>query len=675
MAEFQGQHCQADIDEQGVARLALDVAAWPTNALSLDVLEDWHLALDEIGRRQPSKGLVIRSLKPAGFAVGLDADTLGRLADIGHARELAARGQALTARIADWPAPTVAAVHGNCHAGGLEIALAARYRVAAGDATTKIGLPEVHLGMHPFFGGTARLSDRVGMTPAFDLMTTGRMVGAGEALQMGLVDATGTADGLDEAACDLIARDPGPGRPRARNRLLSLKPVRWLREMIRLADDEGAVIPASHPATTALRRLFREHAGDSVEARVTAERASFLRLLEQATTLNFIRVFLLQNRLRSAAPEEPEIAPGCRIHVVGAGAIGSNVAAQLALHGFAVSLEDHAASALEAGRSRVHRLLRDHCDGEAAFTAARDRIIWSPDADAIGDCPVAIEAVEEDDSVKHGVHAGLEALLAGDGLIATTTSTLSVEGLARRLDRPERLVGLHFQRAITTGGLSGLVEVVTGDWTSPATGARATALLAALNRTPLPVRDFPGFLVTRLLMPYVLEGARRYDRPGREVIDGAARYMGMAAGPLELADWLGLDHCAELIRSLAGADDTDLPPALLEQIRSGRLGQAVGNGFHDWRGDRRVVSAMPPGHAPFAELGPGLIEPIVTAAERCREEGLVEDEEFIDAGAVLGAGFPAHTGGPLHFRRQRGTSIDAATASGGTIRRRLGGGR
>lgn len=655
-------HCRIETTEDGIARLTLDVAESATNAVSLEVIEDLHAALDELDSGSSVRGLILDSAKSAGFAVGLSAAALQQLTDDDYARELVQRGQALTYRLAEWRQPTVALLRGTCQNGGLELALAARYRVAEGRATT-FGFPEVHLGMHPYWGGTAYLADIIGATPALQLLLSGRSVATDEARSMGLVDATvdvtADAQALDATARDLLTRRPPPGRPRGWRWLVSLGPVRWTMEIIRRADYREPVIPASHPATTALYALYWQHGSESLYARVSSEGKSVRELWRKPATRNLVGMFLSQERIRLAGRDERYPAPA-RVHLVGCGTIGTEIAAELALHGTIVSFEDRSPAAVEALKLRSAALFRERLGDDAAFRAAEERLQPTATDASLAGVDLAIEAVTEDATTKQAVLADLSQRLDASAVIATTTSTLSIEALAAAVTPPERLIGLHFTIGITNLALAGLVEVVHADATSNDAIDRGCGLVHGIGYLPLAVRDSPGFLVHRLLVPYILEGARRYTRPQREVVDGAGRYVGMKVGPLELADWIGLDRCLALAENLTGQEELDIPEALREQVDAGHLGRKTGRGFHDWRGYRRVTSALPPRHDPISELGPMLIEPLVTEAERCMDEAIVADEERLAIGAVAGAGFPAYTGGPINYRREMAGSADKA---------------
>lgn len=307
-----------------------------------------------------------------------------------------------------------------------------------------------------------------------------------------------------------------------------------------------------------------------------------------------------------------------------------------------MTLADQSGAAAEAGMDRARAVFRERLGTGEATAAAASRLTAVEGVDAAGDAELVLEAVDEDSTTKRAVHEALESVVPPDTPIASATSTLGLAALAASLARPERLIGLHFLPALRGMDLSGIVEVVVPDG-----AASAGALVTALDRTPVFVGDRPGFLVNRLMLRYVLEGARRYSRPQREVIDSAARYIGMALGPLELADWIGLDHCALLAEHCGFGR----PAALSGQIEAGQCGRASGKGFHDWRGHKRVTASLPPGRAPLGELGRELVEPFVVGAEQARDEDAAANAAAIDVAAVIGAGFPAYTGGPLQYRR------------------------
>lgn len=661
MAEACFEHCRVERDGAGLDWLILDVDGAATNAISLELIESLHAALDRLDQRRDRRGLVLASAKTAGFAVGLSAPTLERLDDPAWVRNLVERGQALTRRLAEWPVPTVAIVHGVCQGGGLELALATRYRVAEA-SNTRLGFPEINLGLHPYFGATARLSALVGLSGALDLLLSGRMLGVDEAHRRGVIDRAGTTEGVETEAQGLVAERPGRQRPGPAQRVLSSWPVRWTMELIRRSDYREFVDPASHPGRTALYELWWRHSGRSPVRRIAAERDSFLELVQQRGVRNMVRVFLLQERFTRVAHREAGAKPQ-RVHIVGCGLLGAQLGVVLAARGIVVSFQDRTAGAEQAAVERARAAA--HRSAAVVDDSLADRIVGTrggADDGPIGAAEFVIEAVDEDLATKRTVLAEVAERVGADVPLATTTSLLTVGEIAEAVPAPERVLGLHFQISINSLTLATIVEVVCARETATAAAATGQALTLAMEHLPLVVADSPGFLINRLLLPYILAGAGRYTRPQREVIDAAARYVGMRVGPLELADWIGLDRCGRLARRLAGDANAPLPQPLQAHIDQGRLGRISGRGFHDWRGYKRVTTSIPPRHEPLDVLGPQLVEPAVEEAERCHREGVAADAEAIELAAVVGAGFPAHTGGPLRYQRE-------VLGAGGSARR------
>lgn len=665
------RHCRVEVDEAGLDWLTLDAAEAATNALSLELIEDLHSALDTIEANGSHGGLVLASAKPAGFAVGLSGPALAQLDDRVQARELVERAQALSRRIAEWRAPTAAILHGVCQGGGLELALAATYRVAAGN-NTRLGFPEINLGLHPYCGGTARLSKLIGLAAAQNLLLTGRMIGVGEAQRLGLVDRITTADGGANAAHAMIAERPQRSGPRLIQRVLSSVPVRWSAELIRRTDYREFVIPDSHPGATAMYELWWRYAASSTVRRIAAERDSILQLVQQRGTRNSIRVFLLQEQCAITARDQ-SAEPPQHVHIIGCGSLGTQLGAAFAAKGVGLTFQDRSTEAESAAIERARAAAAASGRSEDAI----DSIAGSDGGEAhdrIAQADFVIEAVDEDAANKQSVLEAIAAHVAADTPLATTTSLLSISRIASAVPQPERVLGLHFQVSLSALTLAPIVEIVQGEQTSADAVASALGAVLQIDHLPVVVGDCPGFLINRLLLPYILAGAEHYTRPQREAVDGAARYMGMRVGPLELADWIGLDRCARLATAIAGGSDEALPVALREKVDSGHYGRPTGHGFHDWRGYKRVTSAMPPRHEPLNVLGPTLIKPLVEEAERCRSQSMVADVETLEVAAVIGAGFPSYTGGPLRYRQQVIGSQDPAggATKGRSWRDRIG---
>ncbi len=640
-------HCRHATDADGVAWLTLDLQGQHSNTLSSSLLGALEATLDTLLRDGEPAALVLRSAKDAGFLIGPDAEELESLLDPAHAGDFVRRGQALTARIAALSGPTVSLLHGRCRGVGLELALACRYRIAMPNAV--LCFPDVHLDLHPCIGGTARLADLIGATPALNLLETGREVDAESALSMGLVDVVHSGEEPDEAAIGLIRRDPGAHRPRGLQRVLSSRPAWWLIDRVREADDVGDLAPECRVGVNALRALWRQHGGARQLRRIRAERSSILRLLRQPQPRNRIRIYTRTERYLAAC-RRTEAPPPERVHVIGAGDLGARIAQALASRGCRVTLGDQ--------RPGLARSVCDAFHSSMAGSAARengDSLLQATESEeGPEEAECVIEAIDEDAEAKRELLAAVEPRLRGDAVLASTTSTLSLERLAAVLQRPERLVGMHFPRQMSGSDLGALVELGIPDPAVDEYRKRAAALIVRMERLPLPVREIPGRLIYRLLMPYILCGAGMYSRAERELIDGGGRYLGMAMGPLELADWIGLDVCLTIAEAMAPSRDLEIPGQLRDLVSAGSLGQRTGHGFHDWRGEKRVTASPAQGRGRLREVGDALLAPTLRQAQTCRDEGIAAEDDLIDVAAVLAAGFPACAGGPLAWARDGG---------------------
>jgi len=648
MTDARTRHCRTERDAEGIAWLTLDVQDAGANTLSAEVLAELEIQCESL-RQDPPHGLVIRSGKP-GFIAGANVRELGELEDADAARALVERGQALMDAIAAFEWPTVALIRGHCLGGGLELALACRYRVCDRDPGTRLGLPEVRLGIHPGFGGSARLPDLVGAPAALDLMLSGRTIDGRTARRMGLVDYALSPWQLPDAARHLVLHDPGRSRPPGWKRALNTGAVRAVLQPLMERRLRQRVRREHYPAPYATLELWAGHAGDPMHERIRAERDSLVRLVEGPTAANLIRVFLLQDRLKGEARTADVRVPR-RVHVVGAGTMGGDIAAWLALHDRRVTLVDERPEAIAATLKRARALFERRLKRPERVTAALDRLIPDPKGRGAATADLVIEAIVENLDAKRGLYQELEPRLRADAVLATNTSSLPLEQLADGLAQPDRLIGLHFFNPVAR---MPLVEVVAGATSGADALARGQALMAATDKLPLRVRSAPGFLVNRLLMPYMLGAARRFaDGTQRESIDEAAKRFGMPMGPLELADSVGLDVCLAAADVMADAQGLDVPRNLRERVEAGDLGRKSGRGFYTYAKGKPQRAKVALSDGALDELAGELLQPLLDEAERCRDDTVVADADLVDAGAIFGTGFAPFTGGPLHYLASR----------------------
>jgi 3-hydroxyacyl-CoA dehydrogenase / enoyl-CoA hydratase / 3-hydroxybutyryl-CoA epimerase len=643
------RHWRLSRDEDGFAWLIADCRDARVNTLSEPVIVELDEALARIEEDAP-KALVIRSAKRAGFFAGADVSTLKAMGDAGDARERLARAHSIVDRLAALPPPTIAVLHGHVLGGGLELALACDHRIVAGDA--QLAFPEVKLGLHPALGGPARLLARIDPLEAMRMMLTGKAMCPEKALSLGLVDAVTEERHVRAAVREAAAGGLEHHRPTLKERIQS--PVLASHAARKLAADrmraEAAkkAAPEHYPAPDALIDLWERHGGDA-DAWRDEEIESFARLLRGHTAQNLIRTFLIREKMKDHAGAAP---PPRHVHVIGAGAMGGDIAAWCAWRGLRVSLTDVEPSAIAGAIQRAAGLFAKlGPDGETRD--ALDRLI--PDVKGAGAAraDIVIEAAPENLDLKRKLYVELESHLTPQAVLATNTSSLQLEELRSALHRPGRLIGLHFFNPATR---MELVELVSHDGVDADALATGRALLGAIDRIPAPVRSAPGFLVNRALTPYLLEAmVLLQEGHARETIDAAAERFGMPMGPIELADLVGLDICAGVADSLRRQLDRPLPEPpdwLRDKIEQGALGKKSGLGLYRWRDGEPVKQ----GHvgAPTQDMIDRLILPMIDACLECLRTKVAPDEEVVDGALVLGAGFAPFRGGPIHYARSVG---------------------
>ncbi len=642
-----GSHWTLAVDGDHVGWLTLDKLGASTNTLSRPVLEDLGRALDEAAR-QPLRALVVRSGKKNGFIAGADIQEFTALTDDREGYDLVRAGQAIIGRIEALPIPTIALIHGFALGGGLELALACRYRIAADDGKVSIGLPEVQLGIHPGFGGTVRTPRLIGARRALDMMLTGRALKADEALAVGLVDSVVAPATLETEARRFIHNRPARHRPPLVDRLLAFRPLRGFVAEGILKTVARRARADQYPAPYAIVELWRRH-GAHGERAYEAEARSVAALFVSPTARNLIRVFFLQNRLKALATVPSGIR---RVHVVGAGVMGGDIAAWCAVRGLDVTLQDREQRFIDPALERARTTFAKRLKDPALVAAASQRLRADLAGDGVATADLVIEAIVEKAEAKQALYATLEPRMQAGAVLATNTSSIMLETLARGLSSPGRLVGLHFFNPVAR---MPLIEVIHGPSSDPAVVARLLAFAKQLDKLPVPCRSAPGFLVNRVLFAYLREALRlAAEGVAKETIDEAALAFGMPQGPVELADTVGLDVALSVAEVLsAGRDDGGLD-ALRALVTAGKLGRKSGQGFYPWV-DGKVVKAVPAagGGAP-ADLGDRLILPLLNEAVACLREEVVSDPDLLDAGVIFGTGFAPFRGGPLTYARTRG---------------------
>jgi 3-hydroxyacyl-CoA dehydrogenase/enoyl-CoA hydratase/3-hydroxybutyryl-CoA epimerase len=651
-------------DADGVAWLLFDRADSSANTLSAEVIEGLDRVLADLEANRPT-GLVIRSAKTSGFIAGADINEFRGASDPKQVEAAIGRAHAVIDRLEALQVPTVAVIHGFCLGGGLEVALACRIRIAIEGA--RFGFPEIMLGLHPGLGGTARFTELVNPMQAMTLMLTGRTIDARKAKALGLVDVVTEERHVRAAVKDALSGKLKRARPGMLNKLLNAGPVRRLLATRMRSEAEKAAPHEHYPAPDALIDLWERHGGDKA-AMLAAEKTSFAYLMVTPTAQNLIRVFFLREQMKKLAGSGNKIK---HVHVVGAGAMGGDIAAWCAGQDLRVTLADMKPEPIAGAMKRAADLFGKIKRRRTAVRDALDLLIPDMDGKGVRGADLIIEAVPEKLALKQKIYASLEPKMKPGAILATNTSSIPLQDLRTTLQKPERLLGLHFFNPVSR---LQLVEVVSHDGTDAQLLKEAMAFVGAIDRLPLPVKSSPGFLVNRALTPYMLEAMVMLDEKiDQTVIDAAARKFGMPMGPIELADQVGLDICldvGDMLRSKFGDALPPTPAWLREKVARGELGRKTGRGFYIWKDGKAAGPASPPQQGaaapgePTPEMIDRLVLPMSNVCVACLREGIVDNADVVDGAMIFGTGYAPFRGGPLNYARSRGPENVAATLRG-----------
>ena len=638
-----------ETDGEGIAWLSIDKQGGEANVLSEPMLEGLDEVIVEIAQSHP-RGLVIQSAKRGGFIAGADVKAFAGIDDTAWAERYIRRVHEILQRIESLAFPSVALIHGYCLGGGLELALACDYRVARDDMDTRLGFPGVRLGIFPGFGGTVRSIRAAGPLRALPLMLSGRAINGRQAKRMGLIDHAVPARQLRNAARQLIATRPRPHRAGLLQRLPGALPLRPLVAAYMQHELRKKVRPEHYPAPYALLRHWLRHAG-SARGLYHSEAREVARLLTSDNAQQLIRVLLLQDRLKGMG-DRKAFRPR-HVHVVGGGIMGGDIAAWCALRGMQVTLQDREPGLLGNAMARAQRLFERRLKDPYRIRKALDRLTPDCSGHGVPLADVVIEAIYENADAKRALYAELEPRMRADALLATNTSGIPLQLLGKELEHPGRLVGLHFFNPVAK---MPLLEVVHDEGTPAETLSRALAFARHIDKLPLPVRSSPGFLVNRVLMPYLLEAVTLLEEGhARETIDAAALQFGMPMGPIELADTVGLDICLSVAEELVPVIGGSIPARLREHVDAGKLGRKTGQGFYGWQRGWAVHAKRVPDRVPLADLAARMIDRLVNESVACLRDGVVEDADLVDAGVIFGTGFAPFRGGPMNYLRTHDT--------------------
>ena len=640
------KHWTLETDDEGIVWLKLDKHDGGANVLSSPVLMELNEHLEQFESDQPA-GVVLYSGKRSGFIMGADINEFTTITDRDQAYELVKLGHALMDRVEALPCPTVAAIDGFCLGGGLELAMSCDYRVVFENDKRILGLPEVQLGLHPGFGGTVRSVQIAGVRPAMQLMLTGKPINPSRARKIGLADKITTADTWRDD-CRALIRSKRPKRTAPlMEKLLGLALLRPVIRNVLLNQVRGKARKDHYPAPYAMIDLWAKY-GASTKSGYDAEARSFADMVCTPTSRNLVRVFFLQNQLKGQGSKDaPKVE---HVHVVGAGVMGGDIASWCALRGLEVTLQDREMKYIEPALERADKLFGKRVRDEEKRAATRARLTADVDGSGAARADLVIEAIFENIEAKQSLYRDLQSKMKPGAILATNTSSIRLEELRTVLDDPQRFIGLHFFNPVAQ---MMIVEVIRCADTERDALDIGLAFVKGISKLPLECASAPGFVVNRILAPYMGEAmALAQEGVGLPAIDNAAVKFGMPMGPVELVDSVGLDVALHVSKILGGSMDAGGIEKLGEMVEAGRLGRKSGRGFYEWV-DGKAVKPEAGSDIP-ADIEDRLILPMVNEAVAVLADDVVGDPDLLDAGVIFGTGFAPFRGGPLKYARDRG---------------------
>ncbi|MDB5539577.1 MAG: 3-hydroxyacyl-CoA dehydrogenase [Devosia sp.] len=638
-----------DLDFEGIGWLTIDVPDASVNTLSRETITELSAIvtrLEELVQAGELKGVVLLSGKDSGFIAGADVTEFDEMSDPGVLNAALERAHALVDRIEALKVPVVAGIHGFCLGGGLELALACQYRIAVNDDKTRIGFPEVNLGIFPGFGGSGRSVRQAGPVDAMQIMLTGKLLRASQARRMGLVDKlVRHRDTLRWEGRKAVLQNRKSSVAPFSKRAMAIGPLRGYVANKMREEARKKARPEHYPAPYSLIDLFEEH-GNDWRAMKQGEIARFVPLMDSPTSKNLRRVFFLSEGLKKQGVRGAKKPVFRRVHVIGAGVMGGDIAAWCALRGLGVTLQDLDMERIKPALDRAKALFKKRLRSKTEIDNAVARLEADVTGKGLARADVVIEAVVENLEIKRKIFADAELKVKPEAILATNTSSIELERIAEGLANPGRLIGLHFFNPVAQ---LPLVEVIRSTFNSDEEIARGASFALAIGKSPVVVKSAPGFLVNRVLMPYMLGAVQRVEAgANKEQIDAAAVAFGMPMGPIELMDTVGLDVGKSVAEELGNTVPTDGQFAKL--VAEKKLGRKTGQGFYTWTNGKAVKAEAPP-HEDLAGLGRELVQPLVDATVVVVGEGVVASDDLADIGVIYGTGFAPFLGGPMQARK------------------------
>jgi len=644
------QHWTLSTDKDNLMWLCLDMHESSANVLSAEVLEELFNILEYVHLHLPA-GLVIYSGKRNGFIMGADIKGFTGMSSEDQSYKLIRQGQKIVDDLESLQCPTVSVINGYALGGGLELAMACDYRIAIKSEKPIIGLPEVKLGLHPGFGGTIRTIRISGVRPAMKLMLTGKSINVKSAHKIKLIDKIINAEDWQNQARSIIKKKPKKVTAPLVEKILNLKPLRTVIAKTLIKQVSSKAKKEHYPAPYAMIGLWLKH-GACLKNGYKAEAKSMSKMICTETSRNLVRVFFLQNQLKSQFEKSKSNIKN--VHVVGAGIMGGDIASWCALKGFNVSLQDRSIEDIEPAIQRCRKLFAKKIKNEALRDAAHSRLKIDVEGHDIEKADLIIEAIFEDVNAKKELYKDLEKKMKSSAILATNTSSILLEDLRSDLEYPDKFIGLHFFNPVSQ---LPLVEIIKCDDTDQTTLQRCFNFIKNIGKSPLLCKSSEGFIVNRILSPYMAE-AMHLAKDGVALIDidKAAMSFGMPMGPVELVDTVGIDVALNVSKVLGKAFNMPIPQDLFDMVEAKKLGKKTGQGFYKWKSGKPIknrASDEEKTNLPD-DIEDRLILPMLNEAVACLDEKIVSNSDMLDIGVIFGTGFAPFRGGPIEYAKHRG---------------------
>ncbi|WP_049536893.1 fatty acid oxidation complex subunit alpha FadJ [Vibrio harveyi] len=657
------------IDEQNIAWLAIDVPNEKMNTLQAAFADEMKEIFAQLKDTSGVKGMIIHSLKPDNFVAGADVRMLEACTTASEAEALAKQGQELFLQLSDLPYPVVAAIHGPCLGGGLELALACDYRVCTDSDKTRLGLPEVQLGLLPGSGGTQRLPRLIGLLPSLDLILTGKQLRAKKAKKLGVVDACVPDTILLDVAKQLIEKGKNKGNKKqsTKEKLMSGSGLGRKFVFEQAAKKTNEKTRGNYPATVAILEVIQHGLEKGFAQGQELEAKRFGELVMSSESKALRSIFFATTEMKKENGAEAEPAAVNRVGVLGGGLMGAGIShVSVAKAKVPVRIKDVSndgvLNALNYNYKLFEKQRKRRIISKAGLQSKMLQLSGGVDFTSFNHIDVVIEAVFEDLDLKQTMVADIEANAKPETIFATNTSSLPIHKIAEKAERPENIVGLHYFSPVEK---MPLVEVIPHETTSEETISTVVALAKKQGKTPIVVKDKAGFYVNRILAPYMNEAAHiLLANEPIEQLDGALLDFGFPVGPITLLDEVGVDIGAKIMPILVNelGERFKGPDVFDTLLNDGRKGRKSGKGFYTYKGKKKEVdksvykllNLTPESKLSDNDIALRCVLPMLNEAVRCLDDGIIRSPRDGDIGAIFGIGFPPFLGGPFRYMDQFG---------------------